>query len=78
MNTDPTLSMILAVARTLGAMVGGYAIAKGWITSDNLTQISGGLVVVVTAGFAAYSQYRNKQHVAQALATPVPDIAQGH
>lgn len=72
MTTDPTLSMILAAARTLTAMLGGFAIARGWITSDQVAQISGAVVVLATAGFAIYSQYRNKQHVATALATPVP------
>jgi hypothetical protein len=28
MNTDPTLSMILAGTRTLTAMLGGFAIAR--------------------------------------------------
>ena len=77
MTTDPTLSMILATIRTLTAMMGGFAIAKGWITSDQVTQISGAVVVLATAGFAIYSQYRNKQHVAVALATPVADNSTG-
>ena len=75
MNTDPTFAMILAATRTLTAMLGGFAIAKGWITSDQVTQVGGALVVLVTAGFALYSQYRNKQHVALALATQPPAAA---
>lgn len=71
MTTDPTLSMILSAVRTLAAMLGGLAIAKGWATSDQMASISGGLVILVTASFGIYSQYRNKQHVAIALATPV-------
>ncbi len=72
MSTDPTLPMILAGARTLTAMLGGFAIARGWLTSDELAQLSGAVVVLATAGFAIYSQYRNKQHVAAALAAPAP------
>ena len=72
MKTDPTLSMILAGMRTLTAMLGGFAIAKGWMNADQVTQVSGAIIVLATAGFALYSQYRNKQHVAVALALPAP------
>jgi hypothetical protein len=72
MNTDPTLSMILAGMRTLTAMLGGFAIAKGWITSDQMTQVSGAVVVLATSGFALYSQYHNKENIKVALAMPPP------
>ena len=72
MNTDPTLSMLLAGMRTLTAMLGGFAIAKGWVTSDQMTQISGAIVVLGTSGFALYSQYHNKQNIKIALAMPPP------
>ena len=75
MNTDPTLSMILAGMRTLTAMLGGFAIAKGWTTSDQVAQISGAFVVLVTAGFALYSQYHNKEHVKAALEMTPPAAA---
>ena len=72
MNTDPTLAMVLAGMRTLTAMLGGFAIAKGWITSDQATQISGAIVVLATSGFALYSQYHNKANIKLALAMPPP------
>jgi hypothetical protein len=72
MNTDPTLSMLLAGLRTLTAMLGGFAIAKGWITSDQVTQISGAIIVLATSGFALYSQYHNKENIKVALAMPPP------
>jgi hypothetical protein len=75
LNTDPTLSMALAGVRTAAAMAGGFAMAKGWVTSDQATQISGALVVLVTAGFALYTQYRNKQHIKIALAMPPPSLS---
>ncbi len=77
MNTDPTLSMILATTRTLTAMVGGFAIARGWATSDQVAQMGGALVVFVTGGFAIYSQYRHKQDIKGALsgsAQKVPNV----
>jgi small neutral amino acid transporter SnatA (MarC family) len=64
--------MVLAGARTLTAMLGGFAIAKGWITSDQVTQISGAIVVLATSGFALYSQYHNKQNIKTALAMEPP------
>jgi hypothetical protein len=72
MNTDPTLSMILAGTRTLTAMLGGFAIAKGWASSDQVTQISGAILVLATTGFALYSQYHNKANIKVALAMPPP------
>ena len=90
MNTDPTFAMILAGTRTLTAMLGGFAIAKGWMTSDQAAQTGGAVVVLITTGFALYSQYRNKQHVkialtmtpaggaspsASAATTPAPETA---
>jgi hypothetical protein len=67
--------MLLAGIRTLTAMLGGFAIAKGWITSDQVTQISGAVVVLATSGFALYSQYHNKANIKLALAMPPPATA---
>ena len=69
-STSPTLPAIYAAVRTLVAMAGGFAIARGWATADQVGEIAGAVAVLVTAGLAITSQVHNKRDVAQALALP--------
>ncbi len=74
-SIDPTLPMVLAASRTLVATLGGFAIARGWVGQDQASQMGGAIVVLITGAFAIYSQFRSKQHLANALSSTAGPVA---
>lgn len=70
MNTDPLVSSILSAVRTALAFGGGFVVARGYLTSDQLAQIGGLLATGIPLAFGIWSQIKNKRDVKAALALP--------
>ena len=62
-STNPTGSMALSALRSLGAFVGGWLVAKGYVTHQQLLEIAPALGTLAVAGFGIYSQWKHKQDV---------------
>lgn len=62
-STDPTLGMILSAGRTLGAFVGGWLVAKGYVSHQQLLEIGPALGTLAVAGFGMYSHWKAKQEL---------------
>lgn len=75
MNTDPLVSSILSAVRTVIAFGGGFVVARGWLTSDQLAQVGGLLATAIPLAFGIWSQIRNKQAVRDALALPAQRVS---
>lgn len=51
-----TADQVWGVVRTILAFAGGYAVNKGYVTTDNLTAILGGLGTIFVAGWSIFSK----------------------
>lgn len=69
-ETNPLLSSILSAVRTAIAFGGGFVVARGYLTSDQLAQIGGILATAIPLAFGIWSQIKNKADVKTALAMP--------
>lgn len=55
---NPFPSYIGSIARSLGGVVAGYVIAKGYFTAEQTAQIGGGLAAAAIAGWSLYQKWR--------------------
>jgi hypothetical protein len=67
---------IWSLVRSLLTTAGGGAVATGWLTSDELTSIVGGVVALLSAAWGAYVRYGTRQ-VSETTAqrTDVPTVS---
>lgn len=63
---------VLALVRHLLTTLGGGLIAHGYVSSDQWSQIVGGIIALGVAGWSLYQKSQQRKAVAIALATPVP------
>ncbi len=75
MDTNPLLASILSAVRTALAFGGGFVVAHGWLTNDQLAQIGGLLATAVPLAFGIWSQIKNKRDVKAALALPAQKLS---
>lgn len=57
MNEAVKLALLSVLRSTLIA-AGGFAVTKGWISADMLTQIVGAILVVATAAWGAVDKLK--------------------
>ena len=60
------------VIRALLAFAGGWMVAKGWFADAQWNELSGALMVVITAIWTIWQKRAQKAEVQKALMTPVP------
>ena len=67
-----TQDQVLSAARWIVSTAGGYAVGRGWITSDQVTLIAGVAVAIVPLAWSFWS-HRASAQVAKLAA--LPDVA---
>lgn len=67
--TAVTQEQVLSAARWIVSTVGGYAVGRGWIDSDQVTLIAGVAVALVPLAWSFWS-HRASAQVAKAAALP--------
>lgn len=75
--TDPTtgqpglnLTNAASMIRMVIAILGGWLIGKGWITNEQLTEISGAAVILIPAIWAVWKNYNTHKALKDAIAAP--------
>ncbi len=53
-----TPELLTGVLRAVLAAIGGSLVSQGYVTEDQVNQITGALVVVAVAGWSVYSNYK--------------------
>lgn len=57
MNTPSIIpSYITSILRTAGGVIGGYLIAKGYITAENAPELGGAALTVIVALWSLYQK----------------------
>lgn len=59
-NAGTAPEVVTTIARYLVTFVGGWIVAKGWITADQLPQVAGVILGAVPLIWGAWSAFRNK------------------
>jgi hypothetical protein len=67
---NPIPSYIAAILRTVGALVAGYAIAKGYITAEQAPQIGGAILALIVAGWSIFQKVNAHGAFKAAVAAP--------
>lgn len=61
---------LASTVRTVLAFVGGWLVAKGWLSNEQLVQITGVAVVVVPMAWSFYKNYKLRHALKEAIAAP--------
>lgn len=67
---NPVPSYLATLLRTLGGMVGGYLIGKGYITAEQAPEIGGGLLAAVVAIWGIVQKINAHKALKSAIASP--------
>lgn len=77
---ETTAAMVMGLVRQGLGSAGGLLVAHGYATSDQMTQIVGGLMAAGMVLWSMYQKWMAAKHtalkVAVALSTPVPGAGQ--
>lgn len=63
-------SYVLSILSTVGALIGGYLISKGYLTASAATEIGGGILAVIVAGVGLYEKTHAVNALNAAIAAP--------
>lgn len=69
-TTNALPTYLTSLLRTLGALIGGWLIGKGYITAEQAPQIGGALLAVFVAGWGLYSRHLADKKLKAAIAAP--------
>lgn len=72
---SPIPSYVASILRTVGGIVGGYLIGKGYITAEQAPEIGGGVLALIVAGWGLYQKLSAHKALTAAIAAPAGRVA---
>lgn len=63
-------SYVTSLLRVLGGVIGGWLIAKGYITADQAPEIGGAVLTLVASGWAITHTASTRAALTSAIAAP--------
>lgn len=67
---NPVPSYLASILRTVGGIVGGWLIGKGYITAEQAPEIGGGLLALVVAAWGLIQKLNAHKALKSAIAAP--------
>lgn len=69
-NSSAVPAYVASLLRTVGGMVGGYLIGKGYITAEQAPEIGGALLTIGIAVWSVVQKYNANKALQAAIAAP--------